>query len=83
MRLTTSPSIPLINYDFTDELYADFQRDVSKGISEGRIKYREDIVDDLEIAPEAFMGMLAGKNFGKLLVRVANLSAPLERKKNL
>jgi hypothetical protein len=27
----------LINYDFADELYADFQRDVSKGISEGRI----------------------------------------------
>jgi NADPH-dependent curcumin reductase len=64
----------LINYDFTDELYADFQREVSKGISEGRIKYREDIVDDLENAPEAFMGMLAGKNFGKLLVRVAKTS---------
>jgi hypothetical protein len=44
-----------INYDFTDELYADFQRDVSKGISEGRIKYREDIVDDLENVPEAFI----------------------------
>jgi NADPH-dependent curcumin reductase CurA len=40
---------------------------------EGRIKYREDIVDDLENVPEAFKGMLAGKNFGKLLVRVANL----------
>jgi hypothetical protein len=38
---------------------------------ERRIKYREDIVDDLENVPEAFMGMLAGKNFGKLLVRVA------------
>ena len=33
------------------------------------MKYREDIVDGLEKAPEAFIGLLRGKNFGKLLVR--------------
>jgi hypothetical protein len=59
-----------INYDFTEEYYADFLRDVPKWISEGRVKYREDIVDGLENAPRAFIGMLAGENFGKLLVRV-------------
>jgi NADPH-dependent curcumin reductase CurA len=32
--------------------------------------YREDIVAGLEKAPEAFIGLLQGKNFGKLLVRV-------------
>jgi NADPH-dependent curcumin reductase len=32
---------------------------------------REDIVDGLENAPEAFIGMLDGRNFGKLIVRVA------------
>jgi NADPH-dependent curcumin reductase CurA len=37
----------------------------------GRIKYREDIVDGLEKAPEAFLGLLQGKNFGKLVVKVA------------
>jgi NADPH-dependent curcumin reductase CurA len=49
----------------------DFQRDVSAWLHEGRIKYREDIVDGLEHAPEAFIGLLHGRNFGKLIVRVA------------
>jgi NADPH-dependent curcumin reductase len=48
-----------------------FRREVSGWLREGRIKHREDIVEGLENAPEAFMGMLHGRNFGKLLVRVA------------
>ena len=51
--------------------HADFLRDVAQWIKEGRIKYREDIVDELENAPATFMGMLKGKNFGKQLIRVA------------
>ena len=51
--------------------HADFQRDVSQWVKEGKIKYREDIAKGLENAPAAFMGMLKGKNFGKQLVRVA------------
>ena len=51
--------------------HADFLRDVSQWIKEGKIKYREDIAEGLENAPQAFMGMLKGKNFGKQLVRVA------------
>ena len=39
-------------------------------ITDGSIRYREDIVDGLENAPEAFIGMLDGHNFGKLIVRV-------------
>ena len=39
-------------------------------IKEGRLKYREDIVDGIANAPEAFVGLLAGRNFGKLLIRV-------------
>ena len=31
---------------------------------------REDLVDGLENAPTAFIGLLAGRNFGKLIVRV-------------
>jgi NADPH-dependent curcumin reductase CurA len=34
------------------------------------IRYREDIVDGLENAPAALLGMLEGKNFGKLLIRI-------------
>jgi NADPH-dependent curcumin reductase CurA len=40
-------------------------------IANGSLKYREDVVDGLENAPEALSGILAGRNFGKLLIRVA------------
>jgi NADPH-dependent curcumin reductase CurA len=51
--------------------YRDFMRDVSAWVREGRIKYREDVVEGLENAPPALIGLLRGENFGKLLVRVA------------
>lgn len=50
----------------------DFIRDVSQWLRDGTIKYREDVVEGLENAPEAFLGLLRGKNFGKQLVRVAS-----------
>jgi NADPH-dependent curcumin reductase CurA len=43
---------------------------LSKWIQEGKIKYKEDFVDGLENAPNAFIGLLNGKNFGKLVVKV-------------
>jgi len=49
----------------------EFLRDVSAWLKEGRIKYREDVVDGLEKAPAALIGLLKGENFGKMLVRVA------------
>ncbi len=48
----------------------DFVRDMSGWMREGKIKYREDVVEGLENAPGAFLGLLKGKNFGKLIVRV-------------
>jgi NADPH-dependent curcumin reductase len=39
-------------------------------LREGKIKYRESVADGLEAAPEAFIGMLKGKNLGKQIVRV-------------
>ena len=59
-----------INYDFAADHYAAFLREVGAGIGDGRIRYREDCVDGLEQAPEAFIGMLEGRNFGKLLIKV-------------
>ena len=50
--------------------YDEFARDMSTWYAEGKIKYREQIVQGLENAPEAFMGLLEGKNFGKLVVQV-------------
>ncbi|MGA3036754.1 MAG: NADP-dependent oxidoreductase [Vulcanimicrobiaceae bacterium] len=49
---------------------AAFERDVSAWLREGKIRYREDVVEGLESAPRALIGMLRGENFGKLIVRV-------------
>jgi NADPH-dependent curcumin reductase CurA len=59
-----------IVWDFA-ALQDEFLRDVSQWIKDGRVKYREDIVDGLENAPQAFIGLLKGRNFGKQLIRVA------------
>ena len=48
-----------------------FYRDMAGWIAEGRVKYKEDIVEGLENAPEALIGLLEGKNFGKLIVQVS------------
>ena len=50
----------------------DFLRDVATWIRQGGIKYREDVVDGLDRAVPAFLGLLRGENFGKLLVRVSD-----------
>ncbi|GLS57005.1 NADP-dependent oxidoreductase [Methylobacterium gregans] len=59
-----------IVWDFADQQEA-FVRDVGGWLAEGKVRHREDIVEGLEAAPEAFIGMLRGKNFGKLVVHVA------------
>jgi len=51
--------------------YPEFLREMSAWVRDGAVKYREDVVDGLERAPEAFMGLLEGRNFGKLVVRVS------------
>jgi NADPH-dependent curcumin reductase CurA len=48
-----------------------FLQEVAPLVMSGRIKFREDIVDGLANAPDAFIGLLQGKNFGKLMVRVS------------
>jgi NADPH-dependent curcumin reductase CurA len=58
-----------IVWDFA-EREADFHRDMAQWIREGKVKYRESVTEGLENAPQAFMGLLKGQNFGKQLVRV-------------
>ena len=55
--------------DHLDRMPA-FLADCTTWVHEGKLKFREDIVDGLENAPTAFIGLLQGKNFGKMLVRV-------------
>jgi NADPH-dependent curcumin reductase CurA len=55
--------------DHVDRLPA-FLADMAGWVRQGRIKYREDVVEGLDQAPRAFIGLLRGENLGKLLVKV-------------
>ena len=50
--------------------HADFLRDMSQWVREGKVKHKEFVTEGLDSAPGAFMGLLKGANFGKQLVRV-------------
>ena len=52
------------------ELREEWKRVGAAWLREGKISYRESFVDGLENAPAALMDVLAGRNFGKHLVRV-------------
>jgi NADPH-dependent curcumin reductase len=45
--------------------------ELGRGVAGGRLKYRETIAEGLAAAPEAFIGLLQGRNFGKQLVKLA------------
>ena len=52
------------------ERFAEWRALAAPWVADGSLKYREDVVDGLENAPNALAGILQGQNFGKLLVRV-------------
>ncbi len=56
--------------DYQDQ-YETFVKDVSQWIQAGKLQYKEDMVQGLENAPQAFMDQLKGDNFGKLIVQVS------------
>jgi NADPH-dependent curcumin reductase CurA len=50
----------------------DFVLDGFSWLAEGKIKYREHVVEGLEDAPEAFLGLFKGANFAKLVAKVGS-----------
>lgn len=66
-RLTVQGFIAL---DF-DAQIGNFLRVAGGWLKDGKLKYREDVVHGLEKASQALIGLLQGRNFGKLLVKVA------------
>ena len=61
--------------DHWNEHFESFLSDMLAWIREGRVVYREDVTDGLEYAPERFIGMLRGENFGKTLIRCGEQSS--------
>jgi len=57
-------------FQFRD-LYPQALAELARWLQAGRLKYREDIVDGIENAPRAFIGMLHGHNMGKQLVKLS------------
>jgi NADPH-dependent curcumin reductase CurA len=74
MREVLSRSLTIrgfIQREFVDQRPA-FLGEMAAWIASGAVRYKEDVVDGLDAAPQAFIGLLEGKNFGKLVVRVAH-----------
>jgi NADPH-dependent curcumin reductase CurA len=59
-----------IVFDDYGHRYNEFSQDMSQWLKDGKIKYREDLVEGLENTVESFIGLLEGKNFGKQVMRV-------------
>jgi len=60
-----------IIFDDYGPRFPEFVDAMTPWVKEGKVKVREDIISGLENAPEAFIGLLQGKNFGKLVIQVA------------
>jgi NADPH-dependent curcumin reductase len=60
-----------VSNEFTAEHFDSFLREMTPLVGSGEIRYREDIAEGLEAAPRAFIDMLAGRKFGKTLVRIS------------
>jgi NADPH-dependent curcumin reductase CurA len=68
-KVTVQGFIVTDHYDLFDQFLAE----ALPLVRSGALRYREDVVDGLEAAPEAFIGLLKGRNFGKLVVRVGDV----------
>jgi hypothetical protein len=53
-------------------LHADFQRDMRGWLKTGQVKYQETVMEGIAAAPAALIGLMAGENSGKMLVRLAS-----------
>jgi NADPH-dependent curcumin reductase len=55
--------------EFVPDYYDEFLEEIGRIVANGEIRYREQIMEGLEAAPSAFIGMLEGRNFGKVIVK--------------
>ncbi|NBA96821.1 NADP-dependent oxidoreductase [Pseudomonas sp. R5(2019)] len=60
-----------IVFDDYGDRHQEFYAAMAPWVRDGKVKFREDVVEGLEHAPDAFIGLLEGRNFGKLVVKVS------------
>ena len=60
-----------IVFDDYGDRHPEFIKAMAPWVRAGKVKFKEDVVEGLERAPQAFIGLLEGRNFGKLVVKVA------------
>lgn len=60
-----------IQREFVEAMFEDFLRDMTGWVADGKVQHTEDITAGLDRAPEAFVGMLNGRNLGKTLIQVS------------
>ncbi len=72
MFLVVTKRLRLQGFIITDHFdrFGEFAREATGWVREGKLQYRETIVDGIEDAPKAFLGLLRGENIGKMLVKV-------------
>ncbi len=72
MFMIVTKRIRMQGYIISDHFdrFGEFAREAAEWVRDGRLRYRETIVEGIENAPRAFLGLLQGENIGKMLVKV-------------
>jgi NADPH-dependent curcumin reductase CurA len=72
MFMVVTKRLRLQGYIISDHFdrFGEFAREAGEWVRDGRLQYRETIVEGIQNAPDAFLGLLRGENIGKMLVKV-------------
>ena len=65
-----------IIFDDFAPLYPEFAKEMTGWLDAGKMHYQEEMIEGLELAAEAFVGLLHGENFGKRVIRVGPSEVP-------
>ena len=80
MVLGSMPNPPFHRFFLVTEWFDEFPQaaaQLGQWLKEGRLRYRESVVEGIKNAPRAFIGLLRGENFGKQLVKVSEAESKL------